>query len=423
MTHGSPATRAPGRIGDSPMPTEPSRSASRERIKVLLLLTSTAGGAGQQNYFLAKRLSRARFDLTVAYGRGYPLDREFERMDLPVRHLSMSRKISPMVNLRGFFQIRRLIKQGRFDVVCTSCSIAGLMGRIAAALERVPTRIHVLHVYASRPHQNKAKQTVYRWIERSLDRITTRYVAVSEAAKMYGVNAGIMSADKVDVVFNAVEPASTSGRSNEETRRVLGLGEHTRVVGTLGRYEFQKGIRYILEAAPAVLAQQPDTQFLIVGDGPLRPQLVALASRLGIDHAVRFTGWRDDVPDVLRVMDVFCLASLWETFGLVLVEAMLAELPVVATRVDAVPEVVADEETGVLVPPGDPPALAGAILRLIEDGQEARRMGAAGLERARRRFSMDKMVAGYERVFSRRAEPGASARDEVSSEAWPSRTQ
>jgi len=388
-----------------------------------LLLTSTAGGAGQQNYLLAKSLSRERFDLTVAHGLGYPLDREFERLGLPVRHLSMSRKISPLVNLRGFFQIQRLIKQGRFDVVCTSCSIAGLMGRIAAARANVPTRIHVLHVYASRPYQNKAKQAIYRWIERGLDRITTRYIAVSEAAKMYGVNTGIMSADKVDVVFNAVEPTSSSRRSGEEMRRVLGLEEHKRVVGTLGRYEYQKGIRYLLEAAPAVLARQPDTQFLIVGEGPLRPQLEAQAKSLKIDHAVRFTGWRDDVPDVLRVMDLFCLASLWETFGLVLVEAMLAGLPVVATRVDAVPEVVADEETGVLVPPRDAPALAEAILRLIEDGAEASRMGTAGLERATRLFSMDAMVAGYERVFGGRAEPGAGTREEVSSQAWPSRTQ
>ena len=395
----------------------------RGRIKVLLLLTSTAGGAGQQNYILAKYMSRERFDLTIAYGLGYPLDREFAGLDLPVRHLSMSRKISPLVNLRGFFQIRRLIKQGRFDVVCTSCSIAGLMGRIAAALAQVPTRIHVLHVYASRPYQNKAKQMIYRWIERGLDRITTRYIAVSEAAKLYGVNTGIMSADKVDVVFNAVESTSACGRSGEEMRRLLGLEEQARVVGTLGRYEDQKGIRYILEAAPAVLARQPETRFLIVGDGPLRPELEALARSLKIDHAVRFTGWRDDVPDVLRVMDLFCLASLWETFGLVLVEAMLAGLPVVATRVDAVPEVVADEETGVLVPPADPPALAGAILRLIEDGEEAGRMGAAGLERARRLFSMDAMVAGYERVFGGRAETGAETRDEVSSQAWPSRTQ
>ncbi len=113
-------------------------AASRRPLRVLLLLTSTAGGAGLQNYLIAKHLSRADFDLTIAFGPGYPLDAEYAKLDVPCIHLSMSRRIAPLTNVRGFFQIRRLLEQGRFDIVCTSCSIAGLMGRVAAALTHVP---------------------------------------------------------------------------------------------------------------------------------------------------------------------------------------------------------------------------------------------------------------------------------------------
>lgn len=388
-----------GMAGGVVAATRRSTSSSSRRIRLLLLLTSTAGGAGQQNYFLAQRLSRARFDLTVAFGPGYPLDREFAKLDVPVRHVSMSRRISPLVNLRGFFQIWRLIRRGDYDIVCTSCSIAGLIGRVTAALEGVPNRVHVLHVYASRPYQNELKRQVFRVIERLLDLVTTRYVAVSQAAMRHGVDNGILRPEKVDVIFNGVERPEVGGRSSGAMRRELSLREGTRVVGTLGRYETQKGLRYLLEAVPLVLRRRPNTEFLLVGDGPLREELESLARDLGIERAVHFTGWRDDVPDVLRVMDVFCLASLWETFGLVLAEAMLASLPVVATRVDAIPEVTADGETGILVAPRDPHALASGVLRLLEDPDLARRMGAAGFRRASEMFSLETMVREYERCF------------------------
>ena len=378
----------------------------QRRIRVLLLMTSTAGGVGQQNYFLARGLSRSRFDVEVAFGPGYPLDEAFDRLDLPVRRLSLSRRISPFVNLHGFVEVLRLLRTGNFDVVCTSASIAGMVGRVAGGWAGVPARVHVLHVYASRPYQNEWKRRFYRSIEHWLDRFTTAYVAVSDSAKRFGVDSGIMAPDKVEVIFNAVDRRSRSDRPGLDLRRELGLRPDSRVVGTLGRLETQKGIRYMLSAVPAVLERHPDTEFVVVGDGPLRAELESRARSLGIENVVHFAGWRDDVPDILGVMDVFCLASLWETFGLVLAEAMFASLPVVATRVDAIPEVTLDNETGLLVPPEDPAGLAAGISKLLDDPMLARTMGQAGFERASRMFSLDAMLAGYEKFLERVAVNG-----------------
>ena len=376
-----------------------SADARERRIRVLLLLTSTAGGAGLQNYLLAKHLSRDAFDLTVAYGPGYPLDDSFPRLGISIEVLPMSRKVAPHVNARGYLAIRRLLRRERFDVVCTSCSIAGMMGRIAAARAHVPAIMHVIHVYASQPHQHPAKVRLYRWIERWLDAVTGRYVSVSNAAKQYGVDTGIMPAEKVDVIFNAVEPADQNRRPRAEVRRELGIPADAPVIGTVGRCERQKGMRYFLEAATGVRKRYPDARFLVVGDGPLQDELEAYARDLGIDDATMFLGWRDDVPDLLGAMDVLGLASLWETFGLVLAEAMEARLPVVATRVDGIPEVVEDGLTGILVPPTDVPAMVDAFIRVLGDADLAEKMGKAGAERLAEVFSVQDMVRSYEAVF------------------------
>lgn len=379
------------------------------KAKVLLVLTSSAGGAGEQAYQLTRDISRDEFDVTVAFGRGYPLDDDFERSGTRVLYLSLSRQLDPLVNFRGMWQLFRLMRRERYDVVCTSCSIAGFVGRIAAALAGVPTRIHIIQVYASRPFQPAPRKTFFRWVEKALDHVTTRYVAVSGAVKQYGVDTGIMAAEKVDVIYNAAELRDPEEGARDRVRRELDLDPAGPVIGTLGRFEPQKGLEYFLRAATLVRAARPAAQFLIVGDGPLEQELRALVGELGLEDAVRFSGWRRDVPDVLAALDVFCLASLWETFGIVLAEAMLAELPVVATAVDGIPEVVADGHTGFLVPPRDAEALADKLLQLLDDPDQAQRMGRAGRKRSLEKFSVASMVTGYERFLRALAEEATTA--------------
>jgi len=157
---------------------------------------------------------------------------------------------------------------------------------------------------------------------------------------------------------------------------------------TAGRLETQKGLMYLLDAAALVRRELPTAHVLIVGDGPLGPRLRAQAERLGLTEVVRFAGWRDDVPRLTHAADVFCLASLWESFGLVLAEAMSMSKPVVATDVDGIPEVVSHGRTGLLVPPRDPPALAAALLAVLRDTALAARLGQAGRERVAAHFRL-----------------------------------
>ena len=350
---------------------------------------------------LARDLPRDAFRVTVAFGPGYPLDADFARLGVPVRHVHLTRRIRPFANLCALLEVRRLLRAEPFDLVCTSCSLAGFVGRVAASLARAPATVHILQVYASRPHQPALRRAFYRWIERRLDRLTTRYVAVSGAGKRYGVDTGIMAAERVDVIFNAAELPPPRAGARAELRREFGLAPDALVVGTLGRLEPQKGVEHLLRAMERILRARPEARLVVVGDGPLRASLGALAERLGIAPAVRFVGWRTDVPEVLAALDVFCLASLWESFGIVLAEAMLAGLPVVATRVDGIPEVVADGETGFLVSPGSDAELAERVLALLGDAPRRGALGAAGRARALELFSVRRMVAEYERFFRR----------------------
>ncbi len=138
---------------------------------------------------------------------------------------------------------------------------------------------------------------------------------------------------------------------------------------------------------------------LIVGDGPLREDLEELAKNLEIEHHVIFTGFRTDIPNILGFLDIFVMSSMWEGLGLSAIEAMLAGKPVVASNVDGLPEVVLDQETGILVPPGEPKVLADAICTLLDSPEKRREMGEKGRQRAIRHFNIDKMVRDYEEFY------------------------
>lgn len=380
--------------------SDPAQAARRDdRIRVLLLMTSSAGGVGVWAYLLTKGLSKSEFDVTVAFGRGYPMDSEFGGLGVTVVPLSLSRSLAPWTNLKGFAQIYRLLRDGDFDIVCTACSIAGVLGRAAGWIAGVPCRIWTAHAYASHPHQSWLKRGIYRLVERGMDRLTTHYVAVSESMREFGIRNRIMRPEKVSVIHNGIVIAGPPAASPWEVRAELGLRSDTLVVGTLGRLEPQKGLDVLLRAASSVRRRVRDVEFVVAGDGPLRERLEALSRELGLQDFVRFVGWQRDAARVLSILDVYCLSSLWEAFGLAAAEAMALEKPVVATRVDGVAEVVQDGETGVLVPPGDPEALAEGLVTLLTDAGLRRRMGVAGRRRVETRFTVPEMVRRYEGLF------------------------
>jgi glycosyltransferase involved in cell wall biosynthesis len=205
---------------------------------------------------------------------------------------------------------------------------------------------------------------------------------------------------KVRCIPNGVDLARFAPRPASPTLRAsLGLPGGAPVVASVGRFVAFKGYNHLLEAARLVCEAAPNTHWLLVGDGELRGDLESHCRRLGLEQRVRFAGWREDVPEILALADLFVLPSLGEHFGRVLIEAMAMGKAVVATDAGGVPEVVLNRETGLLVPPAQPEALAAAVLALLRDPARARRLGEAGRLRAEAEFGLARHVEAVEVLY------------------------
>lgn len=236
-----------------------------------------------------------------------------------------------------------------------------------------------------------------RLLDRLLVRLASAVIVNSEAV---GRRLGWAPPGKVRSIPNGVDLARFAPRPLEAgSRRSLGLPEGGPVVASVGRFVPYKGYAHLVEAAALVARDRPDAHWLLVGDGEQRGELERRCRALGLGGTIHFTGWRQDVPEILAASDVFVMPSLGEHFGRVLVEAMAMGKPVVATDAGGTPEIVLDGETGLLVPPAEPEPLARAVLALLNDGARAQRLGAAGRRRAEARFSLARHAAAVEALY------------------------
>lgn len=370
------------------------------RIRVLQVITSLAGGAGLNAYQLTRHLDPSRFDVRLVFGPGYPLDAVVERERLPHTKLAWTRQINPLATLRGMYQLAQILRRQRFDIVHTHCSLAGAVGRVMARRFKVPYVLFSVHAFASREYQPAWRKRLFLMIERWLDRFTDRYLVTTNVVQQQIVAKRISTADRVSVVPLGIDiPPLPTGAQRLRARASLGLEDNALMVATAGRLEQQKGYVYLLRAFTDVHAALPAARLVIFGDGPLDSTLRTETSRLGLDRVVLFAGWRTDLGVLLSGCDVFCLPSLWETFGYVLLEAMAARLPIVATRVEGIPEVTGDGQCALLVPPANEGALAAALIALLKDGAQRAMLAELGRQRLEREYTLARMIARVEAIY------------------------
>jgi glycosyltransferase involved in cell wall biosynthesis len=273
----------------------------------------------------------------------------------------------------------RLVRARDIDLLHVTCFKATMLGRLAAL---VTDRAVVAHI-----HDAKPMPTWMRLIQRRLGPSTDAAVAVSKAVREVAVEDYGVPAERIRVLYNGVLAerfALVAQDARGRIRQQQGIAADAPVIGIVGRIEPGKGVKQLLRALPAVVARCPDAVLLVVGDGSIRPQCERLAQELKIGRAVRFTGFRHDVAELLAAMDVMAAPSIAEEgLGYAVLEAMCAALPVVATRSGGLAESVVDGQTGFLVSKGSVPELADALVTLLTDpglrkalGQAARRRGA-----------------------------------------------
>jgi glycosyltransferase involved in cell wall biosynthesis len=273
--------------------------------------------------------------------------------------------------------------RNRLALVHTWEIYSNVFGLAGAALARVPVRI------GSRRGLNPDRRPSLRWLQRLSYTAAHRIVANSRAAARQLEREGVPDS-RVSVVYNGLDLDRFPDRLPcRKTHRVLAVAGIRHV----------KGIDVLVEAAARVVAAVPDVRFVVAGDGPDRSKAEAQARALGVDRAFEFLGHRDDVPALMAEADVFVLPSRSEAFPNALLEAMAAGLPVVASRVGGVVELVEHGHTGLIVAPDDPDALAGSLIQLLRESARAAAIGAAARESVRARYSVDRMVQQFEALY------------------------
>jgi glycosyltransferase involved in cell wall biosynthesis len=299
------------------------------------------------------------------------------------------------LDFRLVFSIREFIKKNRIDIIHCHGYKSNFYGLLASK-GQVPS-VTTNHNWLTAHWKLKT----YCLLDSLWIRFFDRIIAVSNEVKNDMLRFKIPK-EKISMIDNgiALERFAKQVETNNTMKDQLGFDEKTRIIGTIGSLGIEKGHIYLLEAARQILDRVKDLRFLIVGDGPLRKPLEEKSEKLGIKEQVIFMGQRKDIPELLMAMDIFVLPSIKEGLPMALLEAMAAKRPVIATRVGAIPKVIENKDTGVLVEPKDIKGLRDAIMNLLSDPGRMDLLARKGFDRVCMDFSSDEMGKNYLKLYT-----------------------
>jgi glycosyltransferase involved in cell wall biosynthesis len=364
-------------------------------VRIALCITALeTGGAERCLAELAARLDRARFDPVVyCLARRPAADRpsvmpRLEEAGVPIHFLG-ARGLGAFPGVVR--DLARLWRAERPDMALSFLFHANIAGRLAARRAGVPRMACGIRV-AERRHR------WYLWSDRVTSRLVDRYVCVSQSVAEFSIREGGLPADRVMVIPNGVDLACFPSREPADLT-VLGLPPGRRAIVCISRLEEQKRPDWLIELCPGWMKTWPHHDLLLVGDGPLRASLAQQAARLGIADRVHITGWRPDVPAILAASDLLVLPSAWEGMPNVVAEAMATGLPVLATPVEGVCELLGDGTAAQTSSADDPARFALRIAGICANLQLAKELGAENRLRIGQHFDIRAMVAAYENLF------------------------
>jgi len=383
-------------------------------IRVLHVITRLIVGGAMENTLLTVlgQMRDPRYDVTLYAGiddgpEGNLQALAHEQGVNLVLTPHLIRPIRPLTDLRALADLTRFIRRGRFDIVHTHATKAGILGRLAARMARVPIVVHTLHSLVFHEYQSGLANRTYVRLKRLCAPLTDQFISVSQATAKGAIAAGIGNPARHAVVLSGMdlEPflSAESRIDRAVARQRFGLPEEAPVVGKIARLFPLKGHAEFLDAAARVHAARPDVHFLLVGDGILRAELEAEANRRGLGAVIHFAGLTPaaEIPAALVAMDVVVHTSLREGLARVLPQALAAGRPVVTFALDGAPEVIEDGRSGYVVPPLDSAALASRVISLLDDPARRAAMAAHGRAFVAREFPVERMVARIDALYER----------------------
>ncbi|MCR4318158.1 MAG: glycosyltransferase family 4 protein [Planctomycetes bacterium] len=389
-----------------------------KKVKILVLVTRLIlGGAQQLIVETLRRIDRSRFEPVLAFGPETGSEGSLEGIakDLGIKLVTIEnlvRSPHPLKDLRAVAELRKLIRDFSPDIIHTHTSKAGLIGSVAGSIEKVRTIVYTPHGHIfgkdaqidEVSDQSFAKRSAFYVLRRLAEHLSHKVVALNRLDLEEQVALRLAPRSKYTVIPNGVDCRKFSPMTRErrsEVRASLSIPENEFVIIIVGRLAGEKGHRDLFEAMKQLSASGIEFTLLVVGDGYLREQLQLAAKELGIEGRVKFLLLRTDVADLLGASDLAVAPSLYESYGMVIAEAMACGLPVIGSRVGGIPELIDDRVTGYLVDSRSPAQIADAIRNVMKSDDHFRSMGAKGRERVVSHFSIEKMVDMTTRLYER----------------------
>jgi glycosyltransferase involved in cell wall biosynthesis len=376
---------------------------ARGPLQVVTLITRLEGGAGLLTLRGAMALDPERFRVTIVTGSGnYLLDQAAAAGLEVITEPALRTPIDPRSDAQALRALAALLRQRPFDVAHTHTAKAGVLGRMAARRAGVPRIVHTYHGFPFHEFQSRGRRGAYVAIERRLGRLTDVALCVGTGVAVEAVRRRLVAPERIRTIGVAVAgaagaelPARVPG-ARDRARRALGIPADATVVGAVGRLTYQKAPEDFLAMIDHLA--RADVVGVWVGGGELAERVGRLADAKPAGRIV-LAGERQDVPEILPAFDVFMLPSRYEGLPTAVVEAMVAGVPVVATAVNAVGDVVVPGETGLLVPPQRPDLAADAVRYLLDQPAVAARMAVTARARLGERFGLpalrDALAAAY----------------------------
>ena len=371
---------------------------AKKKINIFYCIAdSSLTGAPRHLLSLIDNLDGKDFTVSVIVPQG-PLADELKSRNIPVFLVPMKRR-SDMAAIKA---IEKLLKKYDPDIIHAHGSRAGLFARLAA--KDLP--IKVVYTEHTRTPEFKLANPVLDWghIKAStmLGKFTDMHIAVSNAVKNFLLNNKIAKPHTITTIYNGIEQ-KPSDQIDTDTLNIInkyGLKKKDVLIGTIGSLNLQKDTATLIKAMPKIIKKLPSAKLIIVGSGPLKYKLQKLVKKLNLTGKVIFTGSIKDISSILQLFTVFVLPSKSEAFGISILEAMRANVPVIATRVGGIPEVVTHNQNGILIQPNNFKVLASTVVRLLNDKKLQRKIIKNGLDTVKK-FSSNKMVNETAKLYKK----------------------
>lgn len=366
------------------------------KCNILYVIDGLEFGGGERVFLQLASGFKNRYRVSVATNTNGRFAYELARLGIESFSVNMSKQFT----LKPIRQIRDIIRDNEIDLVHSQGARADFFARLAGRMANVPNILCTIAMPVEGFEVGWLRKKIYRFLDWLSERYVRKFIVVSDSLRKALTEGRGIPSHSVVKIYNGIELDQYQPDWNATSlRSQWSIPPSAPLVGAIGRMVWQKGFTYFIKAIPELLQVEPSAKFVLVGEGPLKEDLEALAHDLDLKDQVIFPGFTRRIREALASMDVLVVPSVLEGFPIVTLEAMAVGKPIVATNINGITEQILDSTEGILVPPKDPKALTTAIIKLLHDKELSTRLGLAARTKVERCFSLDTMVSETEKVY------------------------